>query len=471
MSTSPSPSGFAPETYAARRRALARAVGDGLIVLPGNDLAAMNYAANPYPFRQDGSFLYYAGLDEPGLALAVDAGTGEATLYGHDPTMDDVVWEGPLDSLAVRAARAGIARTAPTEDLDADVAAARAAGRAVHVLPPYRGEQKLRLARLLGAAPDEVAPSEALMDAVIAQRLVKTDGEVAAIEEALDVTAAMHRAAMRLAHPGRTEFEVAAAVEAVAAARGSYPSFPPIVSRRGEVLHNHPTAYTLQAGDLLLVDAGGVAPTTRYAGDITRTMPVGGRFDERQRAVYETVLRAQLAAIDATRPGVPWREVHDVSARVIVEGLQDLGLMRGDPGEAVAAGAHALFYAHGLGHAMGLDVHDLEGLGEDRVGYDDEFRRSDQFGTRFLRFARRLQEGYVMTVEPGVYFIGPLVEQWRAEGRFSDFIDYDEAARWVGLGGVRIEDDVVVTAGGCRVLGPGIPKAPDEVEAEVQAGA
>jgi len=462
---------FAPETYVARRRALAHQVGEGLIVLPGNAAAPMNYAANYYPFRQDGSFLYYAGLDEAGLALVVDAGTGEATLYGHDPTMDDVVWEGALVSLADRAARSGLTATAPTEQLETDVQAALASGRPVHVLPPYRGDTHLQLSRLLGTAPADVRPSEELMAAVIAQRLVKTEEEVAELDAALEVTAAMHRVAMRMAQPGRSEYEVAAAVELAAASRGSFPSFPPIVTVRGEVLHNHPTATRLQSGDLLLVDTGGVSPERRYAGDVTRVAPVGGRFSDRQRSVYDVVLKSQLAAIAATAPGVPWREVHDLSARVIVDGLKDLGLMRGDTEAAVAAGAHALFYPHGLGHALGLDVHDAEALGEDRVGYDAAFRRSEQFGTRFLRFARPLKEGYVMTVEPGVYFIGPLIDQWKAAGQHTEFVDYDEAEKWVGFGGVRIEDDVVVTAMGSRVLGPGIPKDPADVEDVVQEGA
>ena len=458
-------SAFSPETYSARRRALAGAVGDGLIVLPGNAAAPMNYAANVYSFRQDGSFLYYAGLDEPGLALTIDAATGESTLYGYDPTMDDVVWEGHAESLASRAGRAGADRAAPADALAGDAAAARRAGRAVHVLPPYRGDTRLLLAGLLNAPTGELPGSPALIDAVIAQRLVKSDDEVAELEVALDLTAQMHLAAMRLAQPGRTEFEVAAALEEVAGAAGSYPSFPIILTRKGEVLHGQPRlGATFEAGDLMLTDAGAVSPVGRYAGDITRVSPVGGRFSERQRGVYDAVLRGQMAAIDAVRPGVPFREVHDLTAQIMVEGLVDLGVMRGDPAEAVAAGAHTLFFVHGLGHALGLDVHDCEALGEDRVGYDEEFKRSTEFGTRFLRFARRLKPGYVMTVEPGLYFIDPLIDQWKAAGTHAAFIDYDEIEHWRGLGGVRIEDDVLVTETGVRVLGPGIPKVASEVE-------
>jgi Xaa-Pro aminopeptidase len=403
--------------------------------------------------------------------MTLDASTGEATLFGHDPTMDDIVWEGHAASLAERAARAGIDRTAPEDALDSAIATARAAGREVHVLPPYRGETRLRLAKALGVEPDALPASDALIAAVIPQRLVKSDAEVAELEEALEITARMHLTAMRMAQPGRTEFEVAAAIEAVASAAGSYPSFPSIVTRKGEVLHGLPRlGATFESGDLMLTDAGGVSPRGRYAGDITRVSPVGGTFSERQRGLYETVLAGQMAAIDAIRPGVPYREVHDLAARVMVEGLVRLGVMRGDPAEAVAAGAHTLLFVHGLGHALGLDVHDMEALGEDRVGYDAEFKRSTEFGTRFLRFARRLEVGYVMTVEPGLYFIDPLIDQWKAAGTHAAFIDYDELDRWRGIGGVRIEDDVLVTPAGARVLGPGIPKTPDRVEAVVQGG-
>jgi len=280
----------------------------------------------------------------------------------------------------------------------------------------------------------------------------------------------MHLLAMRMAQPGRSEMKVAAAMEGVAHAGGGYPSFPIILSRRGEVLHNHPTDYVLQDGDLMLTDGGAQAPGSRYAGDITRVSPVGGCYSDRQRALYEIVLEAQMRAIDACKPDAPFRDAHLIACSVIAEGLTGLGLMKGDPAEAVEAGAHALFMPHGLGHAIGIDVHDMEALGEDRVGYDDEFQRSDQFGLAYLRYARRLEVGNVMTVEPGLYLIGALADMWKAEEKHIAFIDYDEFDHWRDFGGVRIEDDIVVTKDGCRVLGPGIPKQPDEVEAIVQSG-
>lgn len=462
---------FAPETYAARRRALADSVSSGLIVFLGNENAPMNYAGNFYGFRQDGSFLYYAGLDEPGLALTLDADSGEAVLYGHDPTLDDVVWEGPLPALADRAASIGVTKTAPAEALAGLIDQVRAEGRSVHVLPPYRGDQSLKLGKLLGTSPYEIAPSEELMAAIIAQRLVKSAEEISEMDKAVALSAEMHLLAMRMAHPGRSELKVAAAMEGVARAGGGHPSFPVILSRRGEVLHNHPTHYVLQEGDLMLADGGAHAPGSRYAGDITRVSPVGGRFSDRQRALYEIVLRAQMQAIDACKPGVPFRDAHLLACFAIAEGLCGLGLMKGDPAEAVAAGAHALFMPHGLGHALGLDVHDMEALGEDRVGYDDEFQRSEQFGLAYLRYARRLAVGNVMTIEPGLYLIGALADRWRAEGKHAAFINHDEFDKWRDFGGIRIEDDIVVTEGGCRVLGPGIPKRPDDVETVVQSGA
>lgn len=461
---------FSPETYAARRRVLADSVSSGLIVLLGNDQAPMNYAANYYRFRQDGSFLYYGGLDAPGLAITIDADSGKSILYGHDPTMDDVVWEGPLPALVDRAASIGVSTTAPPDALAGTIRQAKVEGRTVHVLPPYRGEQKLKVSELLGVSPKAIEASEELIDAVIAQRLVKSAEEIAELDKAVALTAEMHVLAMRMAHPGRSEQMVAAAMEGVAHAAGGYPSFPIILTRRGEVLHNHATDYVFQKGDLMLTDGGAHAPGSRYAGDVTRVSPVGGHYSNRQRTLYSIVLDAQMQAIDACKPGAPFRDAHMLACRVIAEGLKGVGLMKGDPVEAVAAGAHAMFMPHGLGHAIGLDVHDMEALGEDRVGYDDEFQRSDQFGTAYLRYAKRLEPGNVMTVEPGIYLIGALADMWKSEGKHADFINYNEFDKWRDFGGIRIEDDIVVTGNGCRVLGPSIPKKPDEVEAIVQSG-
>ena len=460
---------FAPDVFASRRSALAESLPDGLVVLLGNEAAPMNYPANHYAFRQDGSFRYYTGLDEPGLALTIDTASGTAALYGREATMEDRVWDGETPSMAHRAQHAGVQDTATPDGLGPAVAQAQRDRRPVMVLPPYRGDQRLRLAELLGVAPGEVQASEPLIDAVIAQRLVKSTAEVDEIERALEIAAEMHLTAMWMAHPGVTEHEVAAQMAAVAASHGSHPSFPIILTTRGEVPHHHASGHVLADGDLLLHDAGCVAPRTGYCSDVTRVSPVGGAFSDRQRAITDVVLDAQTAAIDLCAPGVPFRQAHDLASHRIAVGLAEIGLLRGAPEDIVEAGAHALFFTHGLGHAMGLDVHDMEGLGEDRVGYGDEAARSEQFGTQYLRFARALQPGHVMTVEPGVYFNAALIEQWRGEKRHADFIDYGEVEKWVGFGGVRIEDDVLITDDGHRVLGPEIPKQPDDVEDAVQS--
>jgi Xaa-Pro aminopeptidase len=457
---------FPPETYAERRRVLAGRLESGLVLFVGNDLAPMNYADNPYPFWQDRSFLYYWGLDEPGLAATLDIESGEATLFGTEATLDDVVWMGPQPSLAARAARAGADASVPIADLGDRLRQARDAGRRIHLLPLYRAASRLKLESWLGipAAGADEHVSRPLLEAVVAQRSVKMVGEIVEIEKAMAITRAMHLEAMRVARPGVAEWEVAGAVEGAALRLGGRLSFPIIFSKHGETLHNHHYGNTLEAGDIAVHDSGGVSPSG-YAGDITRTLPIGGRFDERQRAIYETVLEAESRAIAEVRPGAKYLDVHLYSCRILAQGLVDLGLMRGDPAEAVAAGAHALFMPHGLGHMMGLDVHDMEGLDENLVGYGDELERSDRFGLRSLRLARTLEPGFVLTVEPGIYFIPLLIDRWREEGLHADFLDYDAIEGWKGFGGVRIEDDVVVTEGGRRVLGEPIPKAVDEVEA------
>lgn len=457
---------FPPETYVERRRVLAERLESGLVLFVGSDLEPMNYADNPYPFWQDRSFLYYWGLDEPALAALLDVESGAATLFGSEATLDDVVWMGPQPSLAERAARAGADASASIGGLADRLRSAAESGRRVHSLPLYRAASRLKLQDWLGipAAEADAHASRPLIEAVVAQRSVKSRDEVAEIEKAMAITRAMHLEAMRVARPGRAEWEVAGAVEGVALRHGGRLSFPVIFSKHGETLHNHHYGNTLEAGDIAVHDSGGVSPSG-YAGDITRTLPIGGRFDERQRAIYRTVLEAESRAITEVRPGVRYLDVHLFACRILAEGLTDLGLMRGDPAEAVAAGAHALFMPHGLGHMMGLDVHDMEALDEDLVGYGDELARSDRFGLRSLRLARTLKPGFVLTVEPGLYFIPPLIDRWREEAKHADFLDYEAIEGWKDFGGVRIEDDVVVTEDGRRVLGEPIPKAVDEVEA------
>lgn len=452
------------ETRMARRRTLREAVPTGALLLCGQEDTPRNYLANPYPFRQDSHFLYYVGVDLPGFAALLGPGE-EEWLFGAPEDPDDLIWHGPHPVLADHAEAAGMARTAPMAELAPRLAELRAKGVPIHYLPPYRADRTIRLAELLGVPRTAVAggASPELVRAVVAQRSVKSPAEVAEIEEALGVSRAMYEAVYPLARPGRLEHEIAGALQGVALAHDRAQSFNPIVSVRGEVLHNVSYRNRLEAGQLLLVDSGTESPQ-HYASDITRTYPVSGTFTPEQRAIYEVVLAAQQAAIAAASPERTNRDLHFVAARTIAAGLKDAGLMTGDVDAAVEAGAHALFFVHGLGHMLGLDVHDMEDLG-DAVGYPAGEPRSAQFGLSFLRLAKPLEPGYVITVEPGVYFIPALIDRWEAEGRHRDFVRYDRLAPFRSFGGIRIEDDLLITDTGARVLGPPIPKAASEIEA------
>ncbi|HNW33937.1 MAG TPA: aminopeptidase P family protein, partial [Candidatus Ozemobacteraceae bacterium] len=416
----------------------------------------------------DSSFLYYWGLDEPGLFAIIDLDLGREIIFGDDRTLDDEIWMGPCVSLSERAAEAGVTEREPAASLDGYLASALCAHRPIRFLPQYLADTNLRLQHHLGIEPRSLNQyaSEEFIRAVVAQRLIKSEAEVAEIESALEVSSDMYATALRLIRPEMVEQELVGAVEGAVLAAGSRTSFPTILSVRGETLHNHCHANRMRAGDLLLIDSGAESPL-HYASDITRTVPVSGRFEPRQKEIYEIVLAAQMKAIELMQPGVSFRDIHLGAATVIAEGLTGLGLMRGDPAAAVAAGAHALFFPHGLGHALGLDVHDMEGLGEKFVGYDGEFMRSDVFGLAYLRFAKRLQPGHVLTVEPGIYFIPSLIAAWKKERKHSRFIDYAAVERYGGFGGIRIEDDVLVTPDGHRVLGPAIPKTVSEIEAAI----
>ena len=455
---------FEASLYAARRAALMRSVGFGCVLLPGNDLIGMNYRANEYPFRQDGSFSYFCGLDVPGLCLWLDCESGEETLFGTEPGIMHTIWSGPAPSLGTLAASSGIALHGGMERLERRCRDAVDGGRDVHYLPPYQGDGVLRLGRLLGRIPCEIETgfSQALVKAVVGLRSVKDEAEVEEIRRAVAVSADMYDDLMACCRLGSRETELYGRLQGLILSRGSREAFPMILSRRGEVLHNHTRDQVLARGDLLLVDSGVCSPRG-YASDITRTLPVGGTFSPRQRDIYEVVLRAQAVGIACMAPGISFLDCHLAAARIMVEGLSALGLMRGSVDVAVAAGAHALFCPHGLGHMLGLDVHDMESLGEDNVGYDQEFRRSGQFGLSGLRMARRLRPGFVVTVEPGIYFIPDLIRLWREQGRHAEFIDYDALEPYLDFGGIRIEDDVLITAEGAEVLSSAIPKTAGEL--------
>ncbi len=462
---------FARETYIQRRVRLKARVRSGVVLLLGNDESPMNYAANTYPFRQDSTFLYFFGLDQPGLAAVLDLDEGTECLFGDDPSLDDIVWTGPRPLLQDRSQQVGVAQTAPGRGLGQVLSRAAEQGRTIHTLPQYRAENVRRIADYglrIADSQDGIRPSAELIRAVVEQRSLKSVQEVEQIEMALGVTARMHTAAMKMAKPGVFEYEVAGAMEGIMASSGVRPAFPPIFSVHGEIMHNPYYDNRLQAGNIVINDSGAESPL-HYAGDITRTIPVGGRFSPRQREIYSIVLNAQERAIAAAAPGVEWREVHRLAAVALMTGLKELGLVRGDPQEAVAAGAHTLFFPTGVGHMMGLDVHDMEPLGEDYVGYTDTIKRNPEFGWRYLRLAKPVEPGFVITVEPGIYFIPALLDRRRAEGKYDEFIDYAKLEAYRTFGGIRIEDDILITPDGCRILGPGIPKTIAEVEALASA--
>ena len=462
---------FSKNTYVERRARLRQLVGHGLIVLMGNNESPMNYPSNTYKFRQDSSFLYFFGQHRDGLVGVIDADSGAETLLGDEIDIDDIVWYGEVTSVVQMAEECGVAHTAPMAALTEMVAQAQKAGRKVHFLPPYRHETMIRLHDLLGIHPSQQrdAASQELIQAVIQLRLVKSTEEIEELERAAAIGYEMHTTAMRLCRPGVTEAYIGGVLDGIAASHGSMVSFQSIVSMHGEILHGYPSARPLEAGRLLLCDAG-AETREHYCSDHTRTTPISGTFTQRQKDIYNIVVDCHDLALTHARPGVRWWDVHYDVCRLMTNRLKDLGLMKGDTEAAVQAGAHALFLPHGLGHAMGMDVHDMEGLGQTFVGYDEETRPSTQFGTASLRFARRLEEGHVVTDEPGIYFIPALIDLWRKEGTNAEFLCFDEIEKYKDFGGIRIEDDVLITKDGCRFLGEKrIPYHVDEVEAFLAA--
>jgi Xaa-Pro aminopeptidase len=461
---------FKAETYVQRRNLLRKSVGSGLLLFLANEESPMNYPANTFHYRQDSTFLYFFGLASSGLAAIVDVDEGRDVLFGDDIGIEDIIWMGLLPKLKDRALSVGVRSVAPRAGFEETVRQALAAGRPVHYLPPYRPDNAQALSDLLAIPVKELKAKSSLelVKAVVAQRIFKTKEEVREIEAAVVVSREMYLAAMKLAKPGRYEYQISGAMEGIALAYGMHLAFPPIVTVNGQTLHMHSHDNLLAKGRLLVMDCGAEA-ASGYASDITRSVPVGGRFSRRQKDVYEIVLAGQESAIKAVKPGVNFKDIHLQTARVMASGLKDLGLMKGDVDAAVAAGAHALFFPHGLGHNLGLDVHDMEDLGENNVGYGEKVERSSQFGLAYLRMARELRPGHVMTVEPGLYFIPALFTLWRKEKKHRDFIVYDAVEKFLDFGGARIEDDVLVTEKGRKVLGPPIPKTVADVEKACRA--
>jgi Xaa-Pro aminopeptidase len=456
---------FNRETYIVRRQKLKEKISDGIILLAGNVDSPMNYADNTFYFRQDSSFIYFFGLDFQRLAAVIDVDSGEEVIFGDDVDIEDIIWMGQQVALREKAEKVGISKTEPYRNLQQTIEKAISSGRKIHFLPPYRAENKILLSELLGISVSKLKAysSLQLIKAIVDLRSVKEDQEIAEIRKACAVGYQMHVTAMKMAKDGVWEQTIAGTIEGIANAGGGMVSFPVILSQNGETLHNHDHSKNLRNGRLLLVDAGAEVGS-HYASDFTRTVPVGGKFTAQQREIYEIVLAANNHARELTKPGTTYLSVHLSAMEVIASGLKAIGLMKGDVKEAVSAGAHALFMPHGLGHMMGLDVHDMEDLGQIYVGYDDEIRPVNQFGTAYLRMGRRLQKGFVITNEPGIYFIPALIEKWKAEKINTDFINFDKLESYIGFGGIRLEDDILVTETGSEIIGDRIPVTPEEVE-------
>ena len=458
---------FSKETYVNRRAELKRLVKSGVVILFGNNDSPVNYPSNGYyPFRQDSSFLYYFGLNRDGLVGVIDIDNDVETLVGDDIDIEDIVWFGSVDSVSDMAASIGVSKTAPMKQLQVICNEALRLHRQIHFLPPYRYDTKLQIFDLLGIHPNQQkeAASMELIKAVVKMRSKKEQQEIEEIENACAIGYKMHTTAMRLTRPGLTEKYIGGQVNGVANSYGAMVSFATIFTQHGEIMHGNPSWNELESGRLVLCDAG-AENRNNYCSDNTRTYPVDGKFTQRQLEIYQIVEACHDYVLQVAKPGVKYKDVHLAVCRLMTDRLKELGLMKGDTDEAVNAGAHAMFLPHGLGHMMGMDVHDMEGLGQVNVGFDEETRPSEQFGTNALRMGRRLQEGFVVTDEPGIYFIPALIDDWKAQGLHKDFINYDKLETYKDFGGIRIEDDILITSDGCRFLGKErIPYHPKDIE-------
>lgn len=461
---------FTQEDYIKRRNALREKMGSGIAFILGNKDTSMSYEDNIYRFRQDSNFAYFFGINLPGFAGIVDIDNDKDYIFGNDFEIDDIIWTGPQPSVKELAANVGVENTANCLDLQAFIKAVVAEGRQVHFLPAYRPRRHMQIEKFLGISvfkTNEHASKE-LVDAVISIREIKEEKEIAHMDAIQDVAYEMHTTAMKMAKDGVYEREIAGRIEGITLSHGGTVSFPIILSKRGETLHNHSHDNLLKTGDLVLTDCGFESPLN-YTTDHTRVSPVGGKFTQKQKEIYQIVLDANNNAFAATKPGVKYMEMHLIAAKTITEGLKALGLMKGDVDAAVKAGAHAMFYPHGLGHMMGMDVHDMEDLGQINVGYDKDIQPSDQFGTAYLRLAKELKPGFVITNEPGIYFIPALIDKWQNEGINNEFINFDKVNEYRDFGGIRLEDDILITETGSRLLGSKrIPIEIDEVEALIQ---
>lgn len=458
---------FSKEVYVNRRNVLRSKMESGLLLFLGTSEAAVNYPGNTYKYRQDSTFNYYFGLTDPDFAAIMDIESGEEIIFGNDVDIDDIIWMGPQPLVSDKAASVGVTKSMPFGNLEKVVSDAKAKGRRIHFLPPYRYRNMILLNKMLGVGFDEMksAASEEFIKAVVSMRLIKEQCEIEEIDKACNIGYAMHYTAMKMAKLGMVEQQLVGVMEGIAASEGLMPSFPIILSQNGETLHNHTHHQILTEGRMIVIDAG-AETNSNYTSDFTRTIPCSGKFTQKQKDVYDIVSAGNDLALAMARPGITYTEVHQAVSRLMAQGLVNLGLLKGDVDEIVAAGAHSLFMPHGLGHNMGMDVHDMEDLGENYVGYDDKYKRSTQFGLGSLRMGKMLEPGHVITDEPGIYFIPALIEKWKDEGINTRFVNFPLLEKYYDFGGIRIEDDLLITEKGCRLLGSKrLPHTTEEVEA------
>ena len=457
---------FNSETYIQRQQELLKKVNSGIILLPGNEESPMNYTDNTYRFRQDSTFLYYFGLSRSGLIALLDTGNGRVSIYGNDYTVEDFVWMGKQPTIHELAVLCGVEYTGSITDLYNRISQANKHKEAIHFLPQYRSENILKLMDMTGLSAQEIkaGASAEFIRAVVSQRNYKTEEEIVEIEKGVDTTVDMHVTAIKMVKPGMQELDVVVEIEKIARATGGDISFPTIATINGQTLHNHYHGNTIKEGQLFLLDCGAEIPTG-YAGDLSSTFPVGQTFSNLQKDIYTLVLKSHNACVDALKPGITFKEVHRTACLTITGGLKSMGLMKGDTESAVEAGAHALFFPCGTGHMMGLDIHDMENLGEEFVGYGGE-PKSTQFGLKSLRLGRTLEPGFVLTIEPGIYFIPELTDQWRSQNKFTEYLNYDEIDKFRNFGGIRNEENYLITPDGKRLLGnKKKPMLIEEVEA------
>ncbi|WP_316801636.1 aminopeptidase P family protein [Pedobacter frigidisoli] len=458
---------FDKQVYIQRRAALKSKINSGILLFLGNEDSPMNYKDNTYHFRQDSTFLYYFGISEPALAAIIDLDGDETILFGNEMGIDDIVWMGRQKTLKEKSEDAGLKQVLPLENLDAYLTQYQERRKPIHFLPPYRPENKIKLASWLNLSINQLqdAASLAFIKAVVSQRSVKSTEEITELDKAASLSADMHLMIMKTARPGMYERELAAKIQEAALSSGGNLAYPAILTVKGEILHNHYYGNQLSEGQMVLNDSG-VETAMGYAGDLTRTFPVSKQFTSEQKDVYDIVLEAYTNAKNLLAPGVRYHDVHLTSCKTLAQGLKDLGLMKGNIEDAVAQGAHAMFFQCGTGHMMGLDVHDMEDLGEQYVGYTDELHKNTtQFGIKSLRLGKALETGYVLTVEPGVYIIPELIDRWKAENKFTEFIDYDQLEKFRNFSGIRVEDDFLITEDSSRMLGKHLAITTKEIEA------